>query len=234
MMKIVAFGDSTTAPRDRVATYADQLLDRIGPENVTILNKGVGGNTTQAAMARFQRDVADHKPEVVIVQFGINDSSVDVWDDPPKTTPRVSLADYEIHIRHFVVASRALGAEVILMTPNQLRWSPRTLERYGKPPYDREDRLGFNLLLAEYCEVVRQVAREEKVQLVDIYAAYHDLQRSADAFLLDGMHPNTDGHSIVADALEPVLRSLLANRNSSRETFLTPSVLAPPDNIHPL
>jgi len=217
-MKVVAFGDSTTATRDRVVTYAEQLSDRIGPAKITILNKGVGGNTTQAARARFQRDVADHKPEVVIIQFGINDSAVDVWEDPPRTTPRVSLADYQSNIRHFVRGSHAICAEVILMTPNQLRWSPRTLERYGKPPYNRDDPRGFNLLLKEYCEAVRKVAREENVRLVDVFAAYDDAQKtggkSAEDLLPDGMHPNTDGHSLVADALEPLLRDIIAKRKT--------------------
>ncbi len=218
MIKVVAFGASTTAPRAQVVVFADQLTDRIGPGNVKILNMGVRGNSTHAAMERFQRDVLDQKPDVVIIQFGINDSAVDVWDDPPKTTPRVALADYESNIRYFVRASQAIGAEVILMTPNQLCWSPRTLERYGKPPYNRDDPRGFNLLLTEYCEVVRNVARDEKARLVDVYAAYDDAQKTggktAEDLLPDGMHPTTDGHGLVADALEPLLQDIIAKRKT--------------------
>ena len=218
-MTVVAFGASTTAKRTNVVVYADQLPNRIGSGRLNILNKGVPGNTTQAARERFQRDVLDQRPEVVIIQFGINDSAVDVWRDPPKALPRVSLADFEKNIRHFVRESKAVGAEVILMTPNQLRWSPRTLELYGKPPYNRDDPMGFNLLLPQYCEVIRKIALNENVKLVDVYAAYDDPQRTGgktveDLLPDDGMHPNTEGHSLVADGIEPLLRDVLAKRKT--------------------
>ncbi len=215
-MTVVAFGDSTTAKRAEVVVYADQISDRIGPESISILNKGVGGQTTQAAMGRFQTDVRDQRPDVVIIQFGINDSAVDVWDEPPKASPRVSLADYESNIRHFVRESKAAGAEVILMTPNQLRWSKRTLELYGKPPYNRDDPRGFNLLLTQYCGVIREIANDENVRIVDIFDAYDDPQKtggiSVEDLLPDGMHPNTEGHRLVTDGLEPLLRDILAKR----------------------
>ncbi len=55
--------------------------------------------------------------------------------------------------------------------------------------------------------------------LVDVYAIYHDWEKSSgrpiSALLLDGMHPNDDGHKLLTDKLAPVVMDRLrepANR----------------------
>lgn len=216
---VVAFGDSTTARRANTLVYEEVLHERLGKDMVTILNKGIPRHTTSMGNGRFERDVLSHAPGVVIIQFGINDSAVDVWADPPKKEPRNSIEKYEANLRRFVRDSKALGAEVILMTPNQLRWTPALKERYGKPPYDSQDEDGFNLYLKDYAEVVRKVAREEGAGLVDVYAEYDNFEKatgkSASALLSDGMHPNSEGHALVADLLEPLLRRAVAEKTKS-------------------
>jgi lysophospholipase L1-like esterase len=221
-LTVVAFGDSTTARRKGTEIYVRVLQDRLGADAVTILNKGIPRHTTSVADGRFDRDVTANAPDVVIIQFGINDSIIDVWADPPKTKPRNSIEKYEAQLRRFVRDSKAMGAEVILMTPNQIRWTPYMKERYGKPPYDTEDERGFNLHLKDYAEAVRKVAREEGADLVDVYAAYDDFEKatgkSASELLPDGMHPNTEGHKLVADLLEPLLLKAVSKRSESPQT----------------
>jgi len=218
-IKIVAFGDSTTARRGKTEIYVNLLQERLGPEKVTILNKGVPRHTTRMAARRFERDVIEPAPDIVIIQFGINDSVVDVWADPPKTKPRNTMEAYEADLRNFVRESKATGAGVILMTPNQLRWTPYLQERYGKPPYNPADERGFNLYLRDYAGVVRKVAAEEGAGLVDVFAAYDDFEKStgksASELLLDGMHPNSDGHRLVADLLEPLVKAEMGKRASA-------------------
>ena len=104
-----------------------------------------------------------------------------------------------------VGALKTAGAEVCLMTPNPVRWTARLRELYPGPPYDPTDPDGWNVLLREYAETVRQLAREEKVRLVDVYGAFEEYGRapgqSIDDLLLDGMHPNSRGHRLIADLL---------------------------------
>ncbi len=208
---IVTFGDSTTAWRGKLKVYSVWLAERFAHDRV--VNRGVPGDTTSAALQRFEAEVLAEKPQVVVMQFGINDSTIDVWKTPPRTASRIVLADYEKNLRTMIAAARAAGSEVILMTPNQLRWTDTLRERYGKPPtYDPQDEKGFTKYLGEYAERVREIARDEKVELVDIYAAYDEWEKangkSAEALLLDGMHPNDAGQKLVADKLEPVLRKV--------------------------
>lgn len=209
-LTIVAFGDSTTAPRSRVATYSAQLDWALADRGIAaeIINAGVGGNTTAMARERFEEDVLSHDPDLVIIQFGICDAAVDVWRGA--TEPRVAIDDYEANLQYFVETLQARGARVILMTPNPLRWTDALREMYGKPPYDPGDPDGFNVLLRDYAERMRRVAARTGATLVDAFAAfaaYGEVEgQSVDDLLLDGMHPNSAGQALETDLLLDAIR----------------------------
>jgi lysophospholipase L1-like esterase len=207
---IVAFGDSTTAVRGSTKVYATLLQEEL--RNVRIINAGVSGNTTEMARKRFEQDILRHQPQIVIIQFGINDAAVDVWKTPAATEPRVPLERYEANLRHFVQTLKSKKARVVLMTPNPLRWTPKLKEMYGQPPYRPENVEGFNAPLAPYCEAARRVAREEGAELLDIQQAFVEYAQkrgvTVDSLLSDGMHPNDDGHRIEADLLRERILAL--------------------------
>ena len=222
---VVVFGDSTTASRvvdgKTIPVYADVLAAEGKPWGVQFFNAGVPGNTTADARARFERDVLSRKPDLVIVQFAINDAAVDVWRSPAASEPRVALKAYAENLRHFVAESRRDGANVILMTPNPIRWTPKLRELYGKPPYQADDADGFNVVLKDYAQAVRDVAKETGVGLVDVFAAFQkfgaETNHSTDELLLDGMHPNAQGHRLVAELLrEKIAAMTLASGNASQ------------------
>ena len=205
--KIVCFGDSTTASRKGVMIYADLLREELSGRGIDarVENSGVGSSHTDNARGRFKRDVLDHRPRVAVIQFGINDSAVDVWRNPPATKPRLALSRYRENLEFFVDTLREHKCKVILMTPNPLRWVEKTRQLYGRPPYDPSDVDGFNPLLKDYAAAVRKIATEKGVELIDVYALFesYDQQpsQSMDDLLLDGMHPNSTGHRLVADLL---------------------------------
>ena len=210
------FGDSTTAPRGSVTVYAERvntMLQSIG-SSLSVYNAGVPSNTTAQAAKHLQSDVLACKPRIVVMQFGINDSAVDVWRKPPATQPRVSLEAFIANYRLMIAATQKSGAKVILMTTNPLRWTSKTLELYGKPPYkpDAEDGFESATLLA-YNDALRALARELNVPLVDVHAAYPafaaEKKTTVTAMLPDGMHPGDHGHELVAELLVPVIRGQL-------------------------
>lgn len=213
---IVMFGDSTTAPRGSLKVYATQvetMLQSIG-SSLGVHNAGIGGNTTRDALKRLQTDVLKYKPRIVVMQFGINDSAMDVWKNPPATEPRVPLAEYLTNLRRMIAAAQQAKAQVILMTTNPLRWTPKLKEMYGKPPYDPAAEDGFDsATLAGYNDALRKLAAELKVPLVDVRAAYPEFaakhQTTIEGMLLDGMHPNDLGQQLVAELLVPAIRGVL-------------------------
>jgi lysophospholipase L1-like esterase len=230
---IVAFGDSTTAPRGETTIYSTILPEEL--RHVRMINAGVPGNTTEMARQRFEKDVLSHQPQVAIIQFGINDAMVDVWKTPPASASRVALARYEANLRYFVQTLKSKHVLVVLMTPNPLRWAPKLKELYGRPPYRPEDPEGLNAPLVPYCEAVRRVAREEGTELIDVQQAFPDQAQkqgiSVEALLLDGMHPNDQGHRIVANLLIARLLATAPDHHLPLNAAPRPEILTaiPPD-----
>ncbi len=210
-VKIVAFGDSTTAPRivegKPLTVYADVLATNaaLRARGVTVVNAGVPGNTTRDARARFNRDVLERHPDLVVIQFGINDAWVAVWNKPPATQPRISLKEYTTNLSYFVAELRQRDVFAILMTPNPMRWTEKLKLRCGQAPYAVDEPDGMNVLLRSYAQATRDVARNTGTPLIDVMAAFEAYSakqnHSIDSLLVDGIHPNEEGHRIIAGLL---------------------------------
>jgi hypothetical protein len=100
------------------------------------------------------------------------------------------------------------------MTTNPLRWTGKLRELYGKAPYKPDAEDGFDVpFLASYNEALRDLAKEMKVSLVDVRAAYPEFAAkhkvTVDDLLVDGMHPNDLGHQLVSELLVPAIRNAL-------------------------
>jgi len=253
--KIITFGNSTTAPRGELVVYADLLRQELPRANFTssVLNRGVGGNSTQDALIRFNQDVISENPDIVIIQFGLNDASVDVWKNPPVLTPRISVSDYKTNLQQMVHELKARNIRVILLTPNAMSWNDDPscgttyLYAHNVPgtPYQLDDPNGVNTVLADYIHAVREVSIEEKVQLVDIFSEFISFNNVAgqnfNELLLDGMHPNAQGQRIVADAIykvlditiPPVLTDSLVKKSSDNFRYRYEADLASPEIENP-
>lgn len=214
---IIMFGDSTTAERSGIkkvyAVRVQEALQSVA-SNIEVFNAGIGGNTTRDARRRFQADVLQYKPRLIVMQFGINDSAVDVWKKPPATAPRVPMAETLTNLRSMITEARAQQTRVILMTTNPLRWTSKLKDLYGKPPYQPEAEDGFESpFLLSYNDAIRQLAKEMDVPLVDVHAAYPAFaakhKTTIAQILPDGMHPGELGHLLVAEQLVPVVRQQL-------------------------
>src|SRR5260370_33600497 len=89
LITVVFFGDSITegqyvAPPLRwvdIVSSGLQLRYRDPPLNLQLLPRGVSGETTRQALERFPRDVQGHAPDVVTLQFGLNDCHRLLTDD---------------------------------------------------------------------------------------------------------------------------------------------------------
>jgi lysophospholipase L1-like esterase len=217
---VVLFGDSTTArrPAEVESVYGDRLKPLLAAAGInhTVANRGVPGDNTAHALARFERDVSALNPDLVVMQFGLNDAAVDVWRDPPAKAPRVALADYIANLSSMIRRLKERGVSVVLMTPNRMYWSPLLLERYDRPPYDGANPEIFNQLhLDSYAAAMRDLAARENVPLVDINQTYVDSGNPAQFLLKRCMqHPNDTGHELVAKLLAPVVIAELRKRDS--------------------
>ncbi|TYR36616.1 G-D-S-L family lipolytic protein [Sphingobacterium phlebotomi] len=200
IVRIVAFGDSITAPRKGVdQVFAQRLPDLLdGKIQIEIINSGVGsshsGTIDDNAIAnvrhgrdRFEEEVLAQHPDLVIIGFGTNDAYID--SKTPGGASRISLDQYRDNLVYMITELQKRKVRVVLMAPNPLS-APR-------PEFQR-------LRLYEYVKVVRALAKEYHTGLADNYRLFMDYGRMHDGYaslLLDGVHPNDEGHRLIAENL---------------------------------
>jgi len=222
-VNIVAFGDSTTATAEDwtpyiTEVYAQCLPRTLDPHGIQahVVNAGIGDTTTREGRERLDRDVRAHHPDLVIIQFGINDSWIDAAFG--KTEPRLTRQEFRDNLLCFIRTLRDDGADVILMTPNPMRWSdPYYIDVFQKHPglLDTGQQRGINTLLDLYAQDVRDVARESNVNLVDVFKVFEDYAaapgNSIDELLLagDGIHPNNQGQRLVCELLSERIMAMI-------------------------
>ena len=126
---VVAFGDSITRG-ERTGVKADETFAAVLGERfkLNVANAGLGGERTDGALARLQKDVLAKKPKVVLIMYGTNDSYV----DKGAKEPRLTVAKYRENLVSLVVAIRKTGAEPILMT--EPRWAKGEMNGLGETP----------------------------------------------------------------------------------------------------
>ena len=100
---IVAFGDSLTAGygAHEGEDYPTRVASRIG---APVVNAGVSGDTTDAALARLDDDVLSKSPRIVIIGLGGNDF-----------LRQVPLSATENNLRSMIRRIQSAGAMVVLL-----------------------------------------------------------------------------------------------------------------------
>ncbi|MBQ3230815.1 MAG: hypothetical protein IJB49_07320 [Clostridia bacterium] len=176
-MKIVAFGDSITAWKG----WVSMLYGELGCE---VINSGVGGDTTVHALKRIDKDVIAHDPDLVIVNFGMNDQAVDT-SSGKNLTP---IDQYEANYRTIIEKIQETGSKIILVAVHDVCDS-----KYGggAPAYNLKDDEGVGYV-DRYNEVVKRLAEEYKLGFLDINTLAED---KLETIILDGIHLNTEGQA---------------------------------------
>ncbi len=149
-------GDSTAAkklPEKRPETGWGEMFQQFFDENkVVIENHAMNGRSTRTFISegRWQMVIDKlKKGDYVFIQFGHNDQSKDKVDryTPPD--------DFKNNLRKFVAEVRAKNAIPVLLTPVMRR----RFDKDGK----------FYDVHGEYPDLTRSVAKELKVQLLDLH-----------------------------------------------------------------
>lgn len=205
---IVALGDSITKgarpakatiaavlPEETFCALLEKELNAQG-QKASVINSGIPSNRTDQGIDRLKADVLDHKPDVVLIMYGTNDSCYDTG----KTEPRLSLADYEKNLRAMIGDIRKAGATPILMTPPPLK------NGWGFPRNSVYVKTGSNGPLGTYAEACRKIAAQEGIPLIDNFEIWSAKGNDfVAARLPDGCHPNAAGHKVLAETILPVV-----------------------------
>ena len=161
-------------------------------------NRGVSGETTRQGLERFPHDVQNARPDIMTLQFGLNDCNC--WDTD-RGLPRVSALAYRANLLEMIERARHFGTREIILSTNH-----RTL---------RQRKLAGGRTLEEqrikYNEIVREVADATAVTLCDIALGFENLTQEQLARLLlpapDVLHLSEEGHKYYAELIIPHLAS---------------------------
>lgn len=203
---IVALGDSVThgavaaGEINYETVYWNRLKQKLNAVRATIpinvINAGINGTTAARSVARLDRQVLCHHPDLVTVCFGLNDINGE-------------LETYLGALRTIFDRCRESGAQIIFMTPNMLntRVDDRTEERFAAYAVKTaEMQNGGRMDL--YMESACALAHEMGITVCDCYAKWKELSKTQDttALLANYInHPTKEMHELFAQELFEII-----------------------------
>jgi acyl-CoA thioesterase-1 len=152
------------------------LAERFPHAVINVIVTGIGGENSEQGAKRFRRDVLNLRPDVITIDYGLNDRSI-------------GLARSGAAWRQMIQMSLARHIKVILLTP-----TPDLTARLDDP----DDPLN------QHAEQIRRLAAEYHVGLVDSLALFEAKVASGTPLrnlMAQSNHPNRQGHEIVAAGL---------------------------------
>jgi len=177
---VVIFGTSLS----KSGAWVPQLkaaLDARFPGLITLTNGARGGQTSQWGREIVDTNVIAHKPDVVFIEFAINDAV---------TRFHLSLEQVRDNLDFILdrIASELPHCKIIIQVMN-----PAVGKAEGDPSHRRNQ--------DAYQQIYRDAAKQRGLLLIDHSIAWNALLRGQGeagfkVYVPDGVHPTADGYAI--------------------------------------
>lgn len=197
---IVFLGDSITHQCLYTQFLEDFFYTRMPGVHLRFQNAGVGGDRASDALERFDMDVAAYKPKYVTILLGMNDGGYKQWDAR-------TFDAYQKGMLELLDKISGIGATAIVMGPTMYDREALIIKPSShRANFDSDVSKYYNAVLAFYGTFMRDQANERGLAYVDMFAALNDLtavQRIHEpgfTMIPDAVHPDADGHTIMAAA----------------------------------
>ena len=178
---MVAFGDSLTYGWMVSKGYLDYFKERIAEKypdsKVSLINRGIPGDTAQGGSQRVERDVIRRKPDCTLVQYGLNDAFVGYSHEQFKANIEMIVTN----IREQCESEIVLVSSVCLGSEKENAF----IERF------------YNQLEALACDYQLSFARVHEYWKKKISEGV-DFESLVQ---FDNVHPNTEGYRFMAEAV---------------------------------
>lgn len=148
---------------------------------INVIITAIGGENSEAGAERFAEDVLTHKPDVLFIDYALNDIGL-------------GLARARKAWETMITAAQAKGIRVILLTP-----SPDQSMDILTPGNDME------LITAQ----IRRLAREYGTGIADSYEAFRVVYSSGSPlsqYMSQVNHPNYQGHYLIMKEILPYFK----------------------------
>ncbi len=136
----------------------------------------IGGENSTGGLKRFDSDALACKPDVLFIDYGLNDRSIGV-------------EKAKANLEQMVNKALSLNIKVILLTPT---------------PDLNEDITKTTSPLFLMAEMIRDIANKNNIGLVDSYKLFRDKALQGvdlKPLMSQNNHPNKEGHKVVTDEI---------------------------------
>lgn len=200
---IVFFGDSVTQgcfeagvcePESSFVAKFRKIMSTLYPAaKINIINSGVGGNNAADGLVRFDRDVAEYSPDLVVVGFALNDAC----------GGEAHLKQYENDLTEMCEKVKSLNAECIVLTPNMMcAKSSAKVADDMKGLSESFTKIQNGGLLDKIAETEKAVAVKCGVEVCDVYSCWKRMAENGvdtTELLSNGLnHPIRQMHELTA------------------------------------
>lgn len=148
------------------------LKERYPHAVINVIVTAIGGENSVSGADRFEKEVLTHQPDLILIDYGLNDRSIDLEAAAEAWRKMIRL-------------SAASNIPVILLTP--------TADTRANMLSDEDP-------LTQHAEQIRRLASESSVALADSYAAvvaYIKSGQEVGSIMSQVNHPNRRGHELV-------------------------------------
>lgn len=158
------------------------LLKKEYPKAViNIIVTAIGGEHAEKGEARFVNDVLTHRPDLVFIDYALNDLGL-------------GLARAHVAWGQMISHAKSTGTPVILLTPS---------------PDQRQDMNNPENMLSQHARQIRKLARMNGLPIADSYAAFESVFKAGGTIapLMSHVnHPNRLGHELIAKEIFKLLK----------------------------
>lgn len=167
--------------------------------SVLVLNKGVGGNSTNDLLKRLETDVLNERPNLVILMVGTNDLL--------NSGKMISYDSYTSNLNTIVQTLKSNNIQVIMLSPPPVD-SVYLFQRHDKKIFKESPNVKMNSAR----KIVEQIANENKALYINIYEAFNSkglpihnedlyIRNVKNSNVKDGVHPTPLGYKLIAETV---------------------------------
>jgi lysophospholipase L1-like esterase len=176
----VPAGYFATPDVNTTAAYPNLVLEAVKKQYsyaaVNCIVTAIGGENSEQGAARFDSEVLNHRPDVLFIDYALNDRSIGLQRARPALEAMIEKA-------------LAGNIKVILLTPS---------------PDLSVDILDDTSALALHAAQIRDIAAVCEVGIADSYGAFRDIVAEGgklDDYMSWPNHPNEKGHAVIAEQI---------------------------------
>ena len=198
----ICFGEGVSLHKGWVSRLSAMIGDSSlgGAHDIEVANFGVNGNTTRLALERMPYDIQSRHPEILIVQFGMNDCNH--WETD-RGVPRVSPSGFRANLEEIVTRGLTFGALKVFLHTNH----PTTRDYLlaGSDVTYEQNNERYNGIIREVAAAMGPSVALTDIELVWNEHVAGDRVDLDELLLPDKLHLSESGHDLYFDTVAPIV-----------------------------